>query len=100
ARDKRLALEAYVDRRLGDTVRADPVRLRQVLVNLIDNAVKFTETGSVTVEVTLLERRAADLHVRVAVRDTGIGIPADRRAAIFESFTQADDSTTRTYGGT
>ncbi len=100
ARDKRLALDAYVDRRLGDTVRADPVRLRQVLMNLIDNAVKFTESGGVSVEVTMVERRAADVRVHVAVRDTGIGIPADRRTAIFESFTQADDSTTRTYGGT
>jgi len=100
ARDKRLALDAYVDRRLGDTVRADPVRLRQVLMNLIDNAVKFTESGGVSVEVAMVERRAADVRVHVAVRDTGIGIPADRRTAIFESFTQADDSTTRTYGGT
>jgi signal transduction histidine kinase len=100
ARDKRLALESYVDRRLGDAVHADPVRLRQVLTNLIDNAVKFTERGGVTVEVSLLDRRAADVHVLVAVRDTGIGIPVDRQTAIFESFTQADDSTTRTYGGT
>jgi len=100
ARDKRLALESYVDRRLTETVRTDPVRLRQVLTNLVDNAVKFTERGCVTVEVTMLERRAADVHVRVAVHDTGIGIPGDRQAAIFESFTQADDSTTRTYGGT
>lgn len=76
------------------------MRLKQLLTNLIDNAIKFTETGDVRVEVTLLEHDATHARLRVAVRDTGIGIPADRQAAIFESFTQADDSTTRTYGGT
>ena len=100
AGEKRLALESYVDHRLVEPVSADPVRLKQLLTNLIDNAIKFTERGGVTVEMTLVERSRASARVRATVRDSGIGIPADRQAAIFESFTQADDSTTRTYGGT
>jgi signal transduction histidine kinase len=100
ARAKRLALECYVDRKLVEPVGVDPVRLRQLLTNLVDNAIKFTEKGGVTVEMTLVDRDRTNVGVRVTVRDSGIGIPADRQTAIFESFTQADDSTTRTYGGT
>jgi signal transduction histidine kinase len=100
AREKGLALESHVDGALVELVRADPVRLKQVFTNLVDNAIKFTETGGVTIEVTVHDRSATDVRLRVAVRDSGIGIPADRQAAIFESFTQVDDSTTRTYGGT
>ncbi len=99
AREKGIALESSVDRRLGP-LRADPVRLNQLLINLVDNAVKFTERGVVTIEALLVARESEHARVRIAVRDTGIGIPADRQNAIFESFTQADDSTTRTYGGT
>jgi PAS domain S-box-containing protein len=100
ARAKGLALECAVDAAIPEHVRADPNRLKQVLVNLIANAIKFTDTGGVTVAFCVLERSATQVRVRGTVRDTGIGILADRRAAIFESFTQADDSTTRTYGGT
>ncbi len=100
ARAKGLALECAVDTDVPEHVRADPNRLKQVLVNLIANAIKFTETGKITVGFRVLGRSATQLQVRGAVRDTGIGIPADRRAAIFESFTQGDDSTTRTHGGT
>jgi PAS domain S-box-containing protein len=84
----------------------DPGRVRQVLTNLIGNAIKFTERGEVHVEARLTdpdpERIAEDrpAGVRLSVRDTGIGIPPDRQAAIFDSFTQADGSTTRKYGGT
>jgi PAS domain S-box-containing protein len=78
-------------------VQGDALRLRQALVNLIGNAVKFTAAGSVTVDARVAEDRTA---VRVAVRDTGIGVPADRQAEIFESFAQADESTNRLYGGT
>ena len=88
-------IEPELDRR----VVGDPDRLRQVLVNLLGNAVKFTEEGRVTVEVAAAGDGEAD-EVRFAVRDTGPGIPGDRREAIFERFTQADSSTTREHGGT
>ena len=81
-------------------VTGDPARLRQVLLNLLGNAVKFTEKGEVGVEVRVLRESAASVVVRIVVRDTGIGIPKERHAAIFESFTQADGSTTRRHGGT
>jgi CheY-like chemotaxis protein len=82
---------------------ADAHRLRQVLMNLIGNALKFTHTGGVTVRVSLEEPPlpgARGVTVHVEVTDTGIGIPADRQAHIFEPFQQADASTTRRYGGT
>ncbi len=76
-------------------VQGDPVRLRQALVNLIGNAVKFTEVGSVAVEACVVQGA-----VRIAVTDSGIGVPVERQSAIFESFAQGDESTNRVYGGT
>lgn len=78
----------------------DPTRIRQVLSNLVGNAIKFTEHGDISVDVSIEERAAASVVLRFAVCDTGIGIPASRQSAIFEAFSQADDSTTRRYGGT
>jgi CheY-like chemotaxis protein len=78
-------------------VRGDPVRLRQVLINLAGNAIKFTETGEVVVRVTALD---ADGRLRFEVSDTGIGIAAEAQSQIFSAFTQADSFTTRKYGGT
>ena len=100
AQRKSLALECSIDPMLARTVLTDPMRLKQIFTNLVDNAIKFTERGTVTVEVAATSRDASTLVLRAAVRDTGIGIPPDRLATIFESFTQADDSTTRVYGGT
>jgi PAS domain S-box-containing protein len=104
ARAKGLALTSQVGENVPDAFRGDPGRLRQVLVNLVGNAVKFTERGSVAVEVLLTEsepgKRAAGYGLRFAVRDTGIGIPADKQLRIFEAFEQADSSMTRKYGGT
>lgn len=80
-------------------VRADPVRLRQCLLNLVSNAVKFTENGHVYINV-LVEDREGKSFLRFDVEDTGIGVPAGRLDSIFDSFTQADGSTTRKYGGT
>src|SRR5690606_23418287 len=85
---------------LPASVLGDPGRLRQVLTNLLGNAVKFTEQGEVELEVESRRSAAGRAELRFSVRDTGIGIPPERRAAVFESFTQADGSTTRRYGGT
>jgi len=100
AQEKGFELVCDVPPDLLCSVTGDPARLRQVLINLLGNAVKFTERGEVAIEARLLRESAASVVVRIAVRDTGIGIPADRHAAIFESFTQADGSTTRRHGGT
>ena len=81
-------------------VLGDAARLRQVLLNLLSNAVKFTERGEVVVELDAAPVAADSHRIRMAVRDTGIGIPADRAQRVFESFTQVDASTTRRYGGT
>ena len=78
-------------------LRADPLRLRQILLNLLSNAIKFTQAGSVTAAVV---RDDAREPIRIEVRDTGIGIPPERAATIFESFEQADTGTSRVYGGT
>ncbi len=90
-----LAMEpALVSRRVGD-----PTRIRQILINLVSNAIKFTERGEVEISAEAIAAGPASV-VRLRVRDTGIGIDGDRLGAVFESFTQADGSTTRRYGGT
>ena len=81
-------------------VRGDPHHLRQVLINLAGNAVKFTEKGSVTVHVSLQAETDAAVRLKFSIRDTGIGIPPEAQGRIFESFAQADQSTTRRFGGT
>ncbi len=81
-------------------VRGDPHHLRQVLINLAGNAVKFTEKGSVTVHVSVQAETDAVVRLKFSIRDTGIGISPEAQARIFDSFTQADDSTTRRFGGT
>jgi two-component system, sensor histidine kinase and response regulator len=97
---KNLELVYRVSSDVPHALRGDPSRLRQIIVNLIGNAVKFTETGEVALHV-YLERREGNLaELRFSVRDTGIGIPFEKQAAIFEPFTQADSSTTRQFGGT
>ena len=105
AQEKGLELKHRLEGDVPLSLRGDPVRLRQILVNLIGNAVKFTETGGVTVEVARLGKAAPDVEpgrvcFRFAVMDTGIGIPSDKIGAIFDNFTQADSSVTRRYGGT
>lgn len=106
AAEKKLDLAYQMAEQLPAQVRGDITRLRQVLVNLLSNAVKFTMAGEVVVEVKLLSKpeSAADAgkawHLHFSVRDTGIGIPVDRLARLFKSFSQADASTTRHYGGT
>jgi signal transduction histidine kinase/CheY-like chemotaxis protein/HPt (histidine-containing phosphotransfer) domain-containing protein len=100
AHQKGLELLCDVRPDVPDHVIGDPVRLRQVLLNLAGNAVKFTETGEVAIEIWALEVRDRDVRLRIAVRDTGIGIAEDKLKVIFEAFTQADNSTTRRFGGT
>jgi len=85
---------------LPSTLIGDPLRIRQVLLNLIGNAVKFTHQGSIGVSVEIERHGGKTLNLAVAISDTGIGIPADRLDAIFHAFAQADGSTTRNYGGT
>jgi len=100
AQAKRLALTWSVDEKIPATIAGDPSRLRQILLNLIGNAVKFTEQGEVTVEVTPAGVMNGEVGLHFAVRDTGIGIPEEVQKNLFQSFTQADTSTTRRFGGT
>jgi PAS domain S-box-containing protein len=97
---KGLALSCCVHPGLPADLGGDAARLRQVLTNLIGNAIKFTERGEVAIEVGAVRDTPSGVAVHFVVRDTGIGIPPGRQKAVFESFTQADGSTTRKYGGT
>jgi signal transduction histidine kinase len=92
-------LSRHVERDVPDSLRVIH-RLRQVLTNIINNAIKFTETGEVVLRVALEEQRDRRTALRFSVRDTGIGIPKARQSAIFEAFMQADGSDTRRFGGT
>ncbi len=100
ANQKGLAVKCHVDPGVPAAVVGDPLRLRQVIVNLVGNAIKFTERGHVAVTVTASPGTGDEVALQFAVRDTGIGIAADDQAAIFEAFNQADGSTTRRFGGT
>jgi signal transduction histidine kinase/CheY-like chemotaxis protein len=100
AREKGLELVCHVHPAVPRLAKGDPGRLRQVLVNLLGNAVKFTEKGDVVLEVRASDPADSGLHLRFTVRDTGIGISREKLVGIFEPFTQADNSTTRRYGGT
>jgi len=100
AEQKDLELCCFIDPQVPSLLRGDPGRLRQVLVNLVGNAVKFTEKGEVAVTVTSDAQSETHATVRFAVRDTGAGIPADRTDRLFQAFSQVDASTTRRHGGT
>jgi signal transduction histidine kinase/CheY-like chemotaxis protein/HPt (histidine-containing phosphotransfer) domain-containing protein len=100
AEEKHLALRLNIDEGAFDVVRADMVRLRQILTNLIGNAVKFTEKGSVTMTLHACVAQAPEGRIIISVEDTGIGIPAGKLESIFEMFSQADSTKSRRYGGT
>jgi PAS domain S-box-containing protein len=100
AAQKGLELACDLGRDVPDRLVGDGGRIRQVLVNLIGNAIKFTEKGEVVLEVRNVSETPGEALLRLAVRDTGIGIPAHKQQVIFDSFSQADGSTTRKYGGT
>jgi two-component system sensor histidine kinase RpfC len=100
ARYKGIVINTDVAQDAAGWYLGDSHHLRQVVLNLLSNAVKFTERGEVTLRVRLLDRDDSGNLLRIEVQDTGIGIPAQKQAEIFEPFTQADESTTRVYGGT
>lgn len=97
---KKLTLHLHIDSYVRLPVCGDPVRLRQILTNLIGNAIKFTERGRIDVYLKRLGERGNKHHVRFEVHDTGIGIPREQQERLFSAFSQADASTTRLYGGT
>jgi PAS domain S-box-containing protein len=100
AERKGLTFNFHVEDQLPDAVVADPIRLCQVITNLVGNAVKFTEHGEVALDATLDGEDQSGASLHFTVRDTGIGIPAAKQSAIFAAFAQADSSTTRRFGGT
>ena len=100
AANKGLALHGNFHPDLPQALVSDPARLQQIITNLINNAIKFTRQGSITLEAEALRPEGAPAQLRIAVSDTGIGIPLAKQQTIFEAFSQADISTTRGYGGT
>jgi two-component system, sensor histidine kinase len=100
ARQKGLDLTCNVSQEVPKILIGDPDRLRQIVVNLVGNAIKFTESGRVTVDVTIASEDGDRAELHFQVKDTGIGIPRGKQQRIFEAFTQADGSATRKYGGT
>jgi len=100
AKAKGLTLEVEYHTDMPRSIQTDPIRLRQILTNLIGNAIKFTEQGSVTVAASLLEAQADAPVLRIDVTDTGIGLSESQQQTIFDAFTQADTTTTRKFGGT
>src|SRR5690606_14505821 len=97
---KKIELAYRVGPSVPRALVGDPGRLRQIIVNLVGNAVKFTEQGEVVIQVELESQSAAACALHFSVRDTGIGIPKEKQSMIFNAFEQADNSTTRQYGGT
>ncbi len=100
AQAKGLELACDIREDVPERVTGDPLRLRQIVLNLIGNSIKFTEKGEITLEVAVEARSTEMALLHFVVRDTGIGIPPDKHALIFHAFAQADSSTTRRYGGT
>jgi CheY-like chemotaxis protein len=100
AHAKGLEVTAQLDPALPDMVKGDAGRIRQVLLNFLSNAVKFTQQGEVSIDLSVLERDQNFVIIRCEVRDTGIGIPEERLHSLFKPFTQVDSSTTRRFGGT
>ena len=95
-----MRIEARVNADVPSRLCGDPLRLRQVLVNVVGNAVKFTREGEIEVQVSRVDKQDEKIALQFLVRDTGVGIPAEKHQSIFEAFEQGDPSTTREYGGT
>ena len=100
ASQKKLELIHRVAPNVPVRLCGDPGRLKQILINLVGNSIKFTGQGEIEVAVALIRQDAASTELQFSIRDTGIGIPVEKQGTIFESFSQADSSTTRKYGGT
>jgi two-component system, sensor histidine kinase and response regulator len=100
AHDKGVEIAAHIGRDVPATMRGDPIRLRQVLGNLVNNAVKFTDTGAVLLGVAVMPRADAELWLEFSVTDTGMGVAPEEQKRIFDAFEQADGSVTRKFGGT
>ncbi len=100
AQQKKIEVTVFYDPEINHTLKGDPDRINQVIVNLCNNAIKFTEIGNVDIRVDLVNETKDDMSIKVSVSDSGIGIRQERLQAIFDNFTQADSSTTRRFGGT
>ena len=100
AHEKALELICQIPPEVPEAIRGDPTRLRQVLVNLMGNAIKFTKQGEILLQVEIREETDTDILLHFSVHDTGIGITPEKQKAVFEPFTQADNSMTRKFGGT
>ncbi|MES2809539.1 MAG: ATP-binding protein, partial [Bacteroidota bacterium] len=99
-KEKNIYLDALIDEAIPETIIGDSTRLSQIIINLVSNAVKFTDKGGVNIALTVVDQTKKNVRIRFSVTDTGIGIANDKLNTIFESFKQADTSTTRKYGGT
>ncbi len=99
-RSKNIFLRAHINKETPDRVFSDPTRIRQILINVIGNAVKFTANGGVTIEVSANENIGEKTVFRILVKDTGVGLTNEQKERLFQPFMQADNSTTRKYGGT
>ena len=100
AHQKGLELASHIDSAVPHQLVGDPLRLRQVMINLVGNAIKFTDRGEIVINIKPVSIDETTAVLRFSISDTGIGIPEDKQATIFEAFSQADNSTTRRYGGT
>lgn len=100
AQNKNLYLSWNVSDQIPPLMMGDPVRIRQIIINLVNNSIKFTHKGGVSVGVSLLARHDQECDILFAIKDTGIGIPKEKQSRIFEVFSQADEQTSRRYGGT
>ena len=100
AHGKGLELAFHIGQGVPEMLIGDPVRLRQIIVNLVGNSIKFTERGEIVIDISCVDQNVSDVKLRFSVRDTGIGIAQEKQKLIFEAFTQSDNSTTRRFGGT